>query len=146
MPEVYEKVKPYIDYLESLGFTNRNDYSYFKEHNEDNYVYFNSWEYPVPNSKTEEKEVVVDLVSYTGVPKIEIYKFSIIKTPKHYYFGGKEKTPIIMTNKRDDLKDEWESITVDNMDDFKKEIGKFLNLIKKYKQRMKKYELEKDFA
>ena len=87
------------------------------------------------------------MVSFTGKPKIEIYKYSIIKTPKNYWCGnGQNKPPFILTNKRDDMKDGWESVIVDNIDDFKKEIGKFLNQIKKYNQRIKKYELEKDFT
>lgn len=148
MPEIYEKVKPYINYLESIGFTLDNDLKYFSEHNEDNYTYFNGWEYPVPGSRADgNKEVIVDLVSFTGEPKIEIYKFSIIKTPKNYWCGnGQNKPPFILTNKRDDMKDGWESVIVDNIEDFKKEIGKFLNQIKKYNQRIKKYELEKDFT
>lgn len=141
MPEIYEKVKPYIDYLESLGFKTNHKMTYFSAGNEDNYEYFNGWSYP----GVKEDDLVADLVSYTGEPKLEVYKYRIIKTPKNYCVRrGEENYPFIMTNARKD--DAWESKIVDNLKDFKKEVGNYLKTLKTYKEKVKHYELEKDFT
>lgn len=141
MPEIYEKAKPYIDYLESLGFKTRHNMMYFSPGNEDNYEYFNGWMYP----GSKEDDLVVDLVSFTGELKLEVYKFRIIKTPKNYYVReGDKNYPFIMTNARKD--DAWESKIVDNLKDFKKEVGNYLKTLKTYKEKVKHYELEKDFT
>jgi hypothetical protein len=49
-----------------------------------------------------------------------------------------------MTNARKD--DAWESKIVDNLKDFKKEVGNYLKTLKTYKEKVKHYELEKDFT
>ena len=148
MPELYAKLKPYIDYLESLGFySGRDDYSYFKPGDKDNYEYFNDWNYKRPNlnaNKGYSEDYVVDLASYNGEPKIEIYTFKIVKAPK-YYFGEKDPVyPYIIQNQNNNS--HYDSKIVDNMKDFKKEIGKYLKLLKIYQERVKKHELEKDFT
>lgn len=146
MPEIWAKVKPYVEYLESMGFKTTHQMAYFHPGNEENYTFFNGWQYQLPNRRND-LEVVVDLVSYTHELKLEIYKFSIVKPPKHYWCGdNKPKPPFILTNLRDDVNECYESTIVDNLTDFKKEIGKFFNTIKKYNEKIKKYELEKDFT
>ena len=39
----------------------------------------------------------------------------------------------------------YESKVVDNINDFKKEIGKYLKTVKKFKERIKLYEMEKNY-
>lgn len=148
MPELYNKLKPYIEYLEGLGFyPSRTDFSYFHPGDEDNYEYFNGWNYKRPDTSASDgyrEDWVVDLASYTKEPKIEIYTHKIIKASK-YYFGGKDNVyPYIIQNPN--YQSHYDSKIVDNIKDFKKEIGKYLKLIKTYQERVKKYELEKDFT
>lgn len=145
MPVIWSKIQPYVEYLESMGFKTTHQMAYFTPGNEENYTYFNGWQYKIPNRRNE-FEVVVDLVSYTGEPKLEIYKFSIVKPPKNYWWGDNTKVPYILVNKRDEVGECYESTIVDNLTDFKKEIGKFFNTLKKLNEMVKKYELEKDFT
>lgn len=148
MPELYAKLKPYIEYLEGLGFySTRTDFSYFTPGDAENYEFFNGWNYKRLDTNASggyREDWVVDLASYTGKPMIEVYTYKIIKAPK-YYFGGKEHAyPYIIQNPND--QGHYESKIVDNIKDFKKEIGKYLKLIKTYQERVKKHELEKDFT
>ena len=42
--------------------------------------------------------------------------------------------------------DNYKSVIVDNLDDFKIQIGNYLKKLKEYKEKKKKYELEADFT
>ena len=146
-PELYEKLKPYIEYMESVGFYTDHDMKYFSPHNEDNYEYFNNWKYNVEG----EAQWVVDLALSTFEPKIEVYTWKILKDNKNTVKNARGKhidVPFRIQNKmeRDNFGDySYESKIVDNINDFKKEIGKYLKTVKKYKERIKLYEMEKDF-
>lgn len=148
MPELYAKLKPYIEYLEGLGFySSRTDFSYFKPGDAENYEYFNGWNYKRPDTNASDgyrEDWVVDLASYTGKPMIEVYTHKIIKAPKYYFCGKDNNYPYIIQNPND--QGHYDSKIVDNIKDFKKEIGKYLKLIKTYQERVKKHELEKDFT
>lgn len=149
MPELYAKLKPYIEYLEGLGFyPTRTDFTYFHPGDDNNYEYFNGWEYKRQDTTASggyRGDWVVDLASYTKKPKIEVYTYKIIKAPK-YYFGDDNNNayPYIIQNTIELGK--YDSKIVDNIKDFKKEIGKYLKLIKTFQERVKKHELEKDFT
>lgn len=149
MPELYAKLKPYIEYLEGLGFySSKTDFTYFKPGDEDNYEYFNGWNYKRQDTTASggyRGDWVVDLASYTKKPKIEVYTYKIIKAPK-YYFGDDNNNayPYIIQNTIELGK--YDSKIVDNIKDFKKEIGKYLKLIKTFQERVKKHDLEKDFT
>ena len=148
MPELYAELKPYIEYLEGLGFyPSRTDYSYFHPGDEDNYEYFNGWTYKRLDTTASDgyrEDWVVDLASYTNKPKIEIYTHKIVKAPKYYISEKDNVYPYIIQNPND--QGYYDSKIVDNIKDFKKEIGKYLKLIKTYQERVKKHDLEKDFA
>ena len=148
MPELYAELKPYIEYLEGLGFyTSRTDYSYFNPGDEDNYEYFNGWNYKRLDTTAADgyrEDWVVDLASYTNKTKIEIYTHKIVKAPKYYINEKDNVYPYIIQNPND--QGHYDSKIVDNLKDFKKEIGKYLKLIKTYQERVKKHDLEKDFA
>lgn len=147
MPELYAKLKPYIDYLEGLGFYIPNhSYEYFKPGDKENYEYFNGWCYKRADEDHPDgyrNDWVVDLASYTNEPKIEVYTFKIEKKQK-YHFVKEDSYPYIITN--NDNGGVYDSKIVDNLKDFKKEIGKYLKLLKTYQERVKKHELDKDFA
>ena len=147
MPELYAKLKPYIEYLEGLGFyPTRTDFTYFHPGDKNNYEYFNGWNYKRQDTTASggyRGDWVVDLASYTKEPKIEVYTYKIIKAPK-YYFGDNNVYPYIIQNTNEFGK--YDSKIVDNIKDFKKEIGKYLKLIKTFQERVKKHELEKDFT
>lgn len=148
MPELYAKLKPYIEYLESTGFyPSRTDFSYFRPGEDDNYEYFNGWNYKRSDTTASggyREDWVVDLASYSKEPKIEIYTHKIVKAPK-YYFGGKDNVyPYIIQNPNE--QGHYDSKIVDNLKDFKKEIGKYLKLTKTFQERLKKHDLEKDFT
>lgn len=147
MPELYAKLKPYIEYLESTGFyPSRTDFSYFSPGDDYNYEYFNGWNYKRSDTNASDgyrEDWVVDLVSYTKEPKIEVYTFKIAKAPK-YYFGKDNVYPYIIQNPNE--QGHYDSKIVDNLKDFKKEIGKYLKLTKTFQERLKKHELEKDFT
>lgn len=149
MPELYAKLKPYIEYLEGLGFyPTRTDFTYFHPGDDNNYEYFNGWNYKRQDTTASggyRGDWVVDLASYTKKPKIEVYTYKIIKAPK-YYFGDDNNNayPYIIQNTIELGK--YDSKIVDNIKDFKKEIGKYLKLIKTFQERVKKHELEKDFT
>ena len=158
MPEYYKKLKPYIDYLESLGFKSKEfNKKYFKKGDPDNYEYFNTWKY---NSQRGEgnwsdQDYVCDLILYTGELKIEIYQYEIVKRAEKRIVVDRYK------NKKDDephlkpfpyimdvpnYNGDYKSIIVDNLDDFKIQIGNYLKKLKEYKEKKKKYELEADFT
>ena len=158
MPEYYKKLKPYIDYLESLGFKSKEfNKKYFKKGDPDNYEYFNTWKY---NSQRGEgnwsdQDYVCDLILSTGELKIEIYQYEIVKREEKRIVVDRYK------NKKDDephlkpfpyimdvpnYNGDYKSIIVDNLDDFKIQIGNYLKKLKEYKEKKKKYELEADFT
>lgn len=147
MPELYAKLKPYIEYLEGLGFyPSRTDFSYFRPGDDDNYEYFNGWNYKRSDTNASDgyrEDWVVDLASYSKEPKIEVYTFKIAKAPK-YYFGKDNVYPYIIQNPNE--QGHYDSKIVDNLKDFKKEIGKYLKLTKTFQERLKKHDLEKDFT
>ena len=148
MPELYAKLKPYIEYLEGLGFyPSKTDFTWFKPGDCKNYEYFNGWCYKRPDvtvSDNYSEDWVVDLANYMNKPMIEIYTYKIVK-PTKYYFGGKENVyPYIIQNPK--TQGHYDSKIVDNIKDFKNEIGKYLKLIKTYQERVKKHDLEKDFT
>ena len=147
MPELYAKLKPYIEYLESTGFyPSRTDFSYFRPGDDDNYEYFNGWNYKRSDTNASDgyrEDWVVDLASYSKEPKIEVYTFKIAKAPK-YYFGKDNVYPYIIQNPNE--QGHYDSKIVDNLKDFKKEIGKYLKLTKTFQERLKKHDLEKDFT
>ena len=148
MPELYAKLKPYIEYLEGLGFySSITDFTYFHSGDDDNYEYFNGWNYKRSDTTSSDgyrEDWVVDLASYTGKPKIEIYTYKIVKAPKYYLDSYNNAYPYIIINQN--KQGYYDSKIVDNIKDFKKEIGKYLKLIKTYQERVKKHELEKDFT
>lgn len=148
MPELYAKLKPYIEYLEGLGFyPSKTDFSHFNPGDDNNYEYFNGWNYKRQDTTASDGyrvDWVVDLASYTGKPKIEIYTYKIIKAPKYYLDSYNNAYPYIIQNTNEFGK--YDSKIVDNIKDFKKEIGKYLKLIKTFQERVKKHELEKDFT
>lgn len=148
MPELYAKLKPYIEYLEGLGFySSKTDFTYFKPGDEDNYEYFNGWKYKRPDTTASDgysEDWVVDLASYTKEPKVEVYTYKIVKVPKYYVFETYISYPYIIKNQN--YNGNFDSKIVDNLKDFKKEIGKYLKFIKIYQERVKKHELEKDFT
>lgn len=158
MPEYYNKLKPYIDYLESLGFNSKEfNKKYFKNGDPDNYEYFNTWKY---NSQRGEgnwsdQDYVCDLILSTGELKIEIYQYEIVKREEKRIVVDRYK------NKKDDephlkpfpyimevpnYNGDYKSVIVDNLDDFKIQIGNYLKKLKEYKEKKKKYELEADFT
>lgn len=160
MPEYYKKLKPYIDYLESLGFKSKElNKIFFKKGDPDNYEYFNTWKY---NSQRGEggwsdQDYVCDLILSTGELKIEIYQYEIVKREEKKFLTKSRK-------KKDDSDEEphlkpfpyimevpnyngdYKSVIVDNLDDFKIQIGNYLKKLKEYKEKKKKYELEADFT
>lgn len=148
MPELYAKLKPYIEYLEGLGFyPSRTDFSYFNPGDDDNYEYFNGWNYKRQDTTASDgyrEDWVVDLASYTKEPKVEVYTHKIVKAPKYYFGGDTNAYPYIIQNPNELGK--YDSKIVDNIKDFKTEIGKYLKLIKTFQEKVKKHELEKDFT
>lgn len=148
MPELYAKLKPYIEYLEGLGFyPSRTDFSYFHPGDDDNYEYFNGWNYKRLDTTASDgyrEDWVVDLASYTKEPKVEVYTHKIVKAPKYYFGGDTNAYPYIIQNPNELGK--YDSKIVDNLKDFKKEIGKYLKLTKTFQERLKKHDLEKDFT
>ena len=158
LPEYYKKLKPYIDYLESLGFKSKElNKKFFKAGDPDNYEYFNTWKY---NSQRGEgnwsdQDYVCDLILSTGELKIEIYQYEIVKREEKRIVADRYK------NKKDNephlkpfpyimdvpcYNGEYKSVIVDNLDDFKIQIGNYLKKLKEYKEKKKKYELEADFT
>ena len=148
MPELYAKLKPYIEYLEGLGFyPSRTDFGYFHPGDDDNYEYFNGWNYKRQDTTASDgyrEDWVVDLASYTKEPKVEVYTHKIVKAPKYYFGGDTNAYPYIIQNPNELGK--YDSKIVDNIKDFKTEIGKYLKLIKTFQEKVKKHELEKDFT
>lgn len=148
MPELYAKLKPYIEYLEGLGFyPSRTDFGYFHPGDDDNYEYFNGWNYKRQDTTASDgyrEDWVVDLASYTKEPKVEVYTHKIVKAPKYYFGGDTNAYPYIIQNPNELGK--YDSKIVDNIKDFKNEIGKYLKLIKTFQEKVKKHDLEKDFT
>lgn len=158
MPEYYKKLKPYIDYLESLGFKSKEfNKKYFKKGDPDNYEYFNTWKYNSQrgDGNWTDQDYVCDLILSTGELKIEIYQYEIVKRAEKRIVVDRYK------NKKDDephlkpfpyimdvpnYNGDYKSVIVDNLDDFKIQIGNYLKKLKEYKEKKKKYELEADFT
>ena len=158
MPEYYKKLKPYIDYLESLGFKSKElNKKFFKAGDPDNYEYFNTWKYNSQrgDGSWSDQDYVCDLILSTGELKIEIYQYEIVKREEKLIVVNRYK------NKKDDephlkpfpyimevpnYNGDYKSVIVDNLDDFKIQIGNYLKKLKEYKEKKKKYELEADFT
>ena len=158
LPEYYKKLKPYIDYLESLGFKSKEfNKKYFKKGDPDNYEYFNTWKYNSQrgDGSWSDQDYVCDLILSTGELKIEIYQYEIVKREEKLIVVNRYK------NKKDDephlkpfpyimevpnYNGDYKSVIVDNLDDFKIQIGNYLKKLKEYKEKKKKYELEADFT
>lgn len=157
MPEYYKKLKPYIDYLESLGFKSKEfDKKYFTKGDPENYEYFNTWRYDSQrgDGSWSDQDYVCDLILSTGELKLEIYQYEIVKQEEKRIIDRRK-------NKKDEephLKSfpyimdvpsyngDYKSVIVDNLDDFKIQIGNYLKKLKEYKEMKKKYELEADFT
>lgn len=161
LPEYYKKLKPYIDYLESLGFKSKElNKKYFKKGDPDNYEYFNTWKYNSQRGDDiwSDQDYVCDLILSTGELKLEIYQYEIVKKEEKKFVTKSR-------NKKDDSDEEphlkpfpyimdvpnyngdnYKSVIVDNLDDFKIQIGNYLKKLKEYKEKKKKYELEADFT
>ena len=152
MPEYYNKLKPYIDYLESLGFKSKEfDKKYFKKGDPDNYEYFNTWKFDSQRGEGSwsDQDYVCDLILSTGELKLEIYQYEIVK---------KEENKMVraLLKKKDEEEPHLKTFPyymdvpnydiVDNLDDFKTQIGNYLKKLKEFKEKKKKYELEADFT
>ena len=147
MPELYAKLKPYIEVLENLGFQAKDDFSFFTPKHKDNYEYFNGWNYKRNDATAPDgtrSDWVVDLASYTGEPKIEVYTHKIIKASNYCAKSAPDVYPYIIRNECYD--GYYDSKIVDNIKDFKKEIAKYLKLIKTFQERVKKHDMAKDFT
>lgn len=145
MPELYAKLKPYVEYLESMGFNTYHftDWKYFNKSNPRNYEYFNGWRY--------DNMTVADLAIYSGEPKIEVYTYKVKKYTKSapkirevLSSRSQNECPYYLEN--ESVGNVYQSKIVDNINDFKKEIGKFFKAIKRLEQKKKEYDLEKDFT
>lgn len=157
MPEYYKKLKPYIDYLESLGFKSKEfDKKYFTKGDPENYEYFNTWRYDSQrgDDSWSDQDYVCDLILSTGELKLEIYQYEIVKQEEKRIIDRRK-------NKKDEephlkpfpyimdvpsYNGDYKSVIVDNLDDFKIQIGNYLKKLKEYKEMKKKYELEADFT
>lgn len=158
MPEYYKKLKPYIDYLESLGFKSKEfNKKYFTKGDPENYEYFNTWKYDSQrgDGNWSDQDYVCDLILSTGELKLEIYQYEIIKQEKKLIDLKPRKKkddeephlkpfPYIMDVPNYD--GDYKSVIVDNLDDFKIQIGNYLKKLKEFKEMKKKYELEADFT
>ena len=161
LPEYYNKLKPYIEYLESLGFKSKEfNKKYFTKGDPENYEYFNTWKYDSQRGEGSwsDQDYVCDLILSTGELKLEIYQYEILKKEE-------KKLVSIKTIKKKDVADkephlkpfpyimdvpnydgDYKSVIVDNLDDFKIQIGNYLKKLKEFKEMKKKYELEADFT
>ena len=137
-PEIYEKAKPYIDFLESLGFYQDRSMTYFNPEDEDVYEFFNHWHYKKSNKKYDD-DYVCDLVSYTGELKVEVYTFKMVKR-KDY-----DGTSKLIYNNENQFGD-FDSVIVNDLPSFKKEISKYLKGLKAFKSKVRKNEMEGDFT
>lgn len=156
LPEYYKKLKPYIDYLESLGFKSKEfDKKYFTKGDPDNYEYFNTWRYDSQRGDGgwSDKDYVCDLILSTGELKLEIYQHEIIKKEVVVKAIKKKDTneephlkPFPYTMDVPNYDGDYKSVIVDNLDDFKTQIGNYLKKLKEFKEMKKKYELEADFT
>lgn len=149
-PDLYTKLEPYFTYLENCGFYMKHSNKPSKKDGENLYDYFNGWRYKIMNDYEEQ---VVDLASYTNEPKIEIYIYKIKKVKKEDDDGGllpiayrkiKEELPYYLDCPR--KKDKYNSVIVDNIKDFKKQINKFLKQVKNFRNKVKLHAVEKDFT
>ena len=156
MPEYYKKLKPYIDYLENLGFKSKEfDKKYFTKGDSDNYEYFNTWRYDSQRGDGgwSDKDYVCDLILSTGELKLEIYQYEILKKeivvkPIKKKDADKEPhlKPFPYYMDVPNYDGEYKSVIVDNFDDFKIQISNYLKKLKEFKEMKKKYELEADFT
>lgn len=156
MPEYYKKLKPYIDYLENLGFKSKEfDKKYFTKGDSDNYEYFNTWRYDSQRGDGgwSDKDYVCDLILSTGELKLEIYQYEILKKEivvKSIKKKDADKEPHLKPFPYymdvPNYDGEYKSVIVDNFDDFKIQISNYLKKLKEFKEMKKKYELEADFT
>lgn len=158
LPEYYNKLKPYIDYLESLGFKSKDfDKKYFKNGDPNNYEYFNTWKFDSQRGEGSwsDQDYVCDLILSTGELKLEIYQYEIIKKEENKLVntlikkkGDKEPhlKPFPYYMDVPNYDGDYKSVIVDNFDDFKIQIGNYLKKLKEFKEKKKKYELEADFT
>ena len=157
MPEYYKKLKPYIDYLESLGFKSKEfDKKYFTKGDPENNEYFNTWKYDSQrgDGNWSDQDYVCDLILSTGELKLEIYQYEIVKQEEKRIVDRRKKKdadephlkpfPYIMDVPA--YNGDYKSVIVDNLDDFKIQIGNYLKKLKEFKEMKKKYELEADFT
>lgn len=156
MPEYYKKLKPYIDFLESLGFKSKEfNKKYFTNGVSKNYEYFNTWKYDSQrgDGSLSDKDYVCDLILSTGELKLEIYQYEIVKQEKIVVDRRKKNKddephlkpfPYIMDVPN--YNGDYKSVIVDNLEDFKIQIGNYLKKLKEFKEMKKKYELEADFT
>lgn len=135
-PDLYEIAKPYIEYLESLGFYQKLDFKYFDPKDKEIHHYFNHWYYKTAKNDCD---YVCDLISYTYELKVEVYKF---KTVKAKLLNGEQ----VIEYKNKCEMGEYESVTVKNFNQFKKEIQKYIKGLKLYHSKVRKNDLEKDFT
>jgi hypothetical protein len=95
------------------------------------------------------------LILSTGELKLEIYQYEIIKHEEKRIVDRRKKKnddeephlkpfPYIMDVPNYD--GDYKSVIVDNLDDFKIQIGNYLKKLKEFKEMKKKYELEADFT
>ena len=161
LPEYYNKLKPYIDYLESLGFKSKEfNKKYFTKGDPDNYEYLNTWKYDSQRGEGSwsDQDYVCDLILSTGEVKLEIYQYEILKREEKKMVIAKSLKKKDDADKESHLKPfpyimdvpcyagEYKSVIVDNLDDFKIQIGNYLKKLKEFKEMKKKYELEADFT
>lgn len=134
-PELYKQLKPYIDYLESLHcIASEHHLKYLKPQNY--YEVFNGWYY----KDGKDQYILADLASYTFEPKIEVYKYKIVKNKKTKQYELENPCNFV-----DDEYSKYDSVIVDNIDDFKIAIGNFIKTLKNFKIKTKKHEMESDF-
>lgn len=139
-PDIYELAKPYIEYLESLGFYQDLNLKYFDPKDKEFHHYFNHWKYKTGHNKNGyNDDYVCDLISYTYELKVEVYTFKTVKTK---CLNGEQN----LEYKNKSVMGEYESVIVKDFNQFKKEIQKYLKGLKLYHSKVRKNDLEKDFT
>ena len=95
------------------------------------------------------------MILSTGELKIEIYQYEIVKRAEKRivvdrYKNKKDEEPHLKPfpyiMEVPNYNGDYKSVIVDNLDDFKIQIGNYLKKLKEYKEKKKKYELEADFT
>lgn len=144
-PDIYELAKPYIKYLESLGFYQDLNFKYFDPKDKEFHHYFNHWKYKTGQKKYgyNNDDYVCDLISYTYELKVEVYTFKTVKTK---YLNGEQNIEQHLEYQNKCVMGEYESVIVKDFKQFKKEIQKYLKGLKLYHSKVRKNDLEKDFT